>query len=189
MEKLFKLRKERITAGDRPIGWKVAFGPPAAREKLGISGPLIGFLTERGAVQSGGSVSLAGWTKPVAEPEIAVYFGRDLADGASEEAARAAIAKLGPAIELIDIERPAEDPEVSLAGNIFHRHVVLGPGEATRTGVGADGLSARVFRRGSEVARTPDVEALPGNVIGLVRHAADYLAAFGDRLRAGEVLI
>jgi 2-keto-4-pentenoate hydratase len=189
MEKLLKRRQERIAAGDEAIGWKVAYGPRAVQEKLGIGGPLIGFLTRRGAVQSGGRVSLAGWTKPVAEPEVAVYVGRDLNGGASEDEARASIAKLGPAIELIDLERPPEDPEMALAGNISHRYVVLSPADAARAGCRTDGLSARLFRRGAEVARAPDVEASTGSLIGLVRHAADYLAAFGERLRAGDVLI
>ena len=47
-----------------------------------------------------GMVSLAGWHKPVAEPEIAVHMGRDLPGAAGRATAIAAIAALGPAIEL-----------------------------------------------------------------------------------------
>lgn len=189
MKKQLALRSERVAAGDRAIGWKVAFGGKAIQEKLGIGGPLVGFLSQGNAVQSGASVSVAGWVKPVAEPEVAAYMGRDLPGGASEDAARTAIAKLGPAIELIDSQRPPEDPEAVLAGNVAHRYVVLGPADAARAGGRSDGLAGRVFRRGVETARTSDVEAMPGSVLGLIRHVADYLAAFGETLRAGDVII
>ena len=185
MEKLFRLRAERIAAGDRPIGWKVAFGGRAIQEKLGIEAPLVGFLTRAGAVESGGTVSLAGWTKPVAEAEIAAHLGRDLPGGAERATTKAAIAKLGPAIEIIDSERPPEDVEWVLSGNISHRHVVLGPAAAAN----AEDLRGRVFRRGEEVARADNVQALPGDVVTLVGYVADYLAAFGETLRANDVVI
>src|SRR5262252_7894340 len=72
------LRRQRLDAGDAPLGWKVGFAAPAMLERLNITGPLVGFLTRAARVQSGGSVSLAGWVKPVAEPEIAVHIGRDV---------------------------------------------------------------------------------------------------------------
>jgi 2-keto-4-pentenoate hydratase len=189
MKKLLELRRERVAAGDQAIGWKVAYGAPAVQEKLGIGAPLVGFLTQRGALKSGADVSLAGWVKPVAEPEIAAHIGRDLPGGASIDDASAAIAKLGPAIELIDVRRPADDPEFALAGNISHRHVVFDRTGATRAGGRTDGLAARIFRRGAEFASTSDVQALPGDLVGLVRHVADCLAAFGEKLCAGEVII
>jgi 2-keto-4-pentenoate hydratase len=119
------------------------------------------------------------------EPEIAAYMGLDLLAGADRAATEAAIGKLGPAFELIDSERPPEDVEWILSGNVAHRHVVLGPSEAGTNGK----LSGRIFRRGAEFARADDAQALPGNVVTLVGHVADYLAAFGERLRAGEIVI
>ena len=49
--------------------------------------PLVGFLTRNARVQSGGSVSFAGWSKPVVEPEIAVHIGRDVPAGADRDTA------------------------------------------------------------------------------------------------------
>jgi hypothetical protein len=86
MKALLKLRQERIAAGDKPVGWKVAFGGKGIQEKLGIGAPLVGFLTQGGAVNSGGSVSLAGWKNPLLEPEIAAYMGLDLLAGADRAA-------------------------------------------------------------------------------------------------------
>src|SRR6266581_4203127 len=44
--------------------------------------PLVGFLTRNALVQSGARISLTGWVKPVAEPEIAVHVAHDVAAGA-----------------------------------------------------------------------------------------------------------
>ncbi len=76
-----------------------------------------------------------------------------------------------------------------LAGNIYHRHLILGPADPGRAGGRLEGLVARVSRRGEEVATTSDLEELPGELIGIVRHVADVLAAFGEGLRAGDIII
>jgi 2-keto-4-pentenoate hydratase len=182
-------RRKQLAAGDRPLGWKVGFGAPAMLKQLDISGPLIGFLMTRGRVQSGGRVSLAGWTKPVAEPEIAVHLGRDVAAGSDRETTVAAIAGISPAIELVDVHTPPQDPERILADNIYQRHVVLGGDGPARAGARSDGLTCRIIRGGAETARTSDPQANTGEWVEIVRHVADLLAAFGETLRAGEIII
>ena len=182
-------RRARIATGEAPLGWKVGFGAPAMMEKFRIAAPLVGFLMTGGRIASGGTASLAGWVKPVAEPEIAVHIGRDLPGGGDRAAAAAAIAALGPAIELADADLPFEDPEAILKGNIFQRHVILGEPDASRAGGRTAGLTARVFRRDAEVAQTGDPEAATGKLADIVRHVADLLAAFGEELSAGDVII
>jgi 2-keto-4-pentenoate hydratase len=189
MTEQLAVRRARIAAGEAPLGWKVGFGAPAMMEKLKISAPLVGFLMRRALVPSGGSASLKGWIKPVAEPEIAAHIGRDLPGGGDRAAAADAIAALGPAIELADADLPFEDPEAILERNIFQRHVVLGEPDASRAGGNTAGLVAHVFRRDAEVGQTSDPEAATGKVVDIVRHVADVLAAFGERLSAGDVII
>jgi 2-keto-4-pentenoate hydratase len=182
-------RQARIAAGDAPLGWKVGFGAPASMAKLGIAAPLVGFLMRPALLPPGGTASLAGWVKPVAEPEIAVHMGRDLPADVDIPTAKDAIAALAPAIELADLDRPPDDVEAILAGNIYQRHVVLGAPQASRTGAGMDSLLCRVMRRGAECARTDDPQAATGDIVGIVRHVAALLAAFGETLRTGEVII
>ena len=191
MEKQLGWRRERLAAGEKAIGWKVGFGAPAIMARLGIEKPLVGFLTDRALVDNGEAVSLAGWTKPVAEPEIAVYMGADLPAGSDTNAVKAAIASIGPAIELADVDRQTEPDtlEALLAGNIFQRHVILSPSDRSRAGAKVEGLIGRVFRGNTEIASASDVTANTGEPIDLVRHVADMLAAFGERLRAGEFII
>jgi 2-keto-4-pentenoate hydratase len=181
--------RERLNAGEQALGWKVGFGARAAMEKLKITAPLIGFLTDRALVSSGVTLSLANWTKPLAEPEIAVHMGKDLPAGAAREQAMKAIAGLGPAIELADLDRPPDDIEQILAGNIYQRHVILGACDVSRAGGVLDGLTGRILRNGTEVARTSDPQANTGDLIDIVRHVADVLAACGERLRAGQIII
>ena len=180
---------ERLKSGEKALGWKVGFGAPAAMEKLGITAPLVGFLTDQALVRPATTLSIADWKKPVAEPEIAVYLGKDLAGGAGRETVKAAIAGQGPAIELADLDCPPDNVEDILSGNIYQRNVILGPRDTSRAGCMLDGLLGRVLRNGTEVATTSDPQAATGELVDIVRHVADLLSAFGERLRAGQIII
>ena len=160
MQAQLAARRKRLDAGDQPLGWKVGFGAPAMLRLLNIF-----------------------------EPEIAVHIGRDVPADADDETARAAIAGISPAIEIVDLTAPPQDPERILSDNIYQRHVVLGGAGPARAGAAAAGLTCRIIRRGAETARTTDPQANTGEWIGIVRHVADVLAAFGERLRAGEIII
>lgn len=181
------LRRGALASGVRPIGWKVGFGAPAGLAKLKITAPLVGFLLDRNVLASGATVPLSSFAMPVAEPEIAVEIGTDLPGGGDEAAAAAAIAALGPAIELADFS-PLDDPEAILSGNIFHRHVIFGP-RLPRPGGDTAGLVSTVSRDGTTVPAPDDVTANTGSLAGIVRHVADTLAALGETLRAGDVII
>lgn len=189
MKTQFELRKQRLGEGERPIGWKAGFGAPAVLEKLKLEACLVGFMHDRNRLDSGATASLAGWSKPALEPEIAIHLGKDVAAGSDAATARAAIAAIGPAIELVDLNAPLDDVEAILSGNIFHRHVIVGPGDSGRAGGSTSGLKARVVRNGQEVVTTADVEALTGPLVAIVRRVADTVAAMGESLKAGQVII
>lgn len=186
------LRREVLRSGHKPLGWKLAFGGPAALERLKINAPLVGFLTDRAVVASGSMLSLSGWKKPAAEPEIAVYLGKDLPANTDRPTAIAAISGLGPAIEIADVDHPSDDVEGTLACNIFQRHVILGGNDISRAGGVLDGLSGRVLRNGAEVANITGLQALQtltGELIYIVCHVANLLAVFGEMLQAGQIII
>ena len=183
------LRRQRLDAGAKQIGWKVGFGAPAAMEKLKLTAPLVGFLLDSAILPDGATVSLKGWQKPVAETEIAAYIGHDVPGNADRDTVRSAIAALGPAIELADIDVPMDDVQAVLSGDIFQRHVILGPRDTKRARAHLDGLSARITRSGKDVPAPADLEANIGEIVGIVRHVADVAAALGDSLRAGQFII
>ena len=58
-----------------------------------------------------------------------------------------------------------------------------------RAGDAADGLTCRIMRHGAQFARTSDPQANTGRWVDIVCHVANVLAAFGERLRTGEVII
>jgi 2-keto-4-pentenoate hydratase len=178
-------RRRRIDAGERPLGWKLGMGVPAAMEKLGTSAPLVGYLLDSGRLEPGGTCDISGWTNPRLEPEVAVHMAADLGGGASREEAERAIGGMGAAIELVDPDPDADDPEAILAGNIFQRGVVLGP---VAEGVPGS-LSARITRDGEEVASAGDATEATGDLIDLVLHVARTLETAGEKLGAGEVVI
>jgi 2-keto-4-pentenoate hydratase len=182
-------RRARIAAGERPLGWKVGLGAPATMERLSLQAPVVGYLMQRALVLSGSTVSFAGWAKPVAEAEICVRMASDLRAGATPEAAIAAIKEILPAIELADFDPPPtpDNLDVLLEADIYQRHVVLCGN--TRFGGSVAGLTSRVFRRGDVVNTTTDPEALTGKLGDIVAHVANTLAAYGEKLAAGDVII
>ncbi len=148
------------------LGWKVGFGAPAALERLGIERPLVAPLPASGLLDTGATVSLAGWTTPVLEAEVAIWVGRGL----------------GVAIELADVEFPPDDVARILAAGIYYRHVLLGPPRRQTLA----GATAHVSRDGVVVAAADDLTALTGEhdwVLDAVRQAA------GRELRDDEVVI
>lgn len=183
------LRRERLAGGDRPIGWKVAFGARPAQERFGISGALVGFLTSAGVLADGATVNVDGWIKPAVEPEIAVYLGSDLAGDATREQVSAAVVALGPAIEIADVNPDLAEVEALLADDLYQRHVILGPRDPSRAGGDARGITARITVDGDQHDATDDPTAFCGDLIDTVQHTAGMLASAGERLRAGDIVI
>jgi len=192
MEAQLRWRRQLLDVSEKPLGWKLAFGGPAAMERLRTNAPLVGFLLQSAILSSGSTLNISNWTKPAAEPEVAVHLGKDLSGNPDRAAAIAAISGLGPAIELADVDHPSDDVEGTLARNIYQRHIVLGSNDAGRAGGNLDDLSCRVLRNVSEVGTFNDpqsLQALTGELIDNVRHVANLLDAFGESLRAGQIII
>ena len=189
MQRQLELRRARLAAGDKSLGWKVGFGAPAmlkaarhcrAAHRLPHTERARAIRRQRVAQGLGEAGGGAG--------DRRAYRPR-CARGADRAAAAAAIAGISPAIELVDVHTPPQGPEFILGENIYQRHVVLGGSGPHRAGASANGLTCRVMRHGKEFARTTDPQANTGQWIEIVRHVADVLAAFDATLRAGEIII
>jgi 2-keto-4-pentenoate hydratase len=179
-------RRRRLEAGERSLGWKVGFWSAEAKAGLHIDAPLVGFLADGALLPESASVSISGWSAPVLEPEIAAHMGSDLPAGAGATAAGRAIGSLGPAFELADVDPPPREVEAILAGNIFQRHVLLGP---TDSNVSTQALRGRLTGPGGAERTVEDPLALTEDPLDVVRHVADLLGEFGEALRAGEIVI
>jgi 2-keto-4-pentenoate hydratase len=181
-------RQAALAGGARRLGWKAGLGTTAAMAKVGTDAPLVGFLTDASLVPGGQAVAIDGWGAPTLEPEVALRLGADVPAGASRDDVLAAIDAVGPAIELIDLG-PPDDVEAVLAGNIFHRAVLLGPlapwpGAPTLRDVR---LEVRVA--GQTPMTDIDPRAALGDLADVVRALADQLPLAGEAMRAGDVVI
>jgi len=154
MAQMLSARATDYFNGAQRLGWKVGFHTPAAMQALETDAPLVGYLTDATLIRGGATVSLDGFTgTPMLESEIAVRIGED---GTIEAHAAA--------LEVADLGDPRVGVERVLAGNIFHRAVLLGE-------------------------FTDDAETLPEGAPGVVRHVAATLEEAGESLQPGDVII
>lgn len=179
-------RTKAMQRGERAIGWKLAFGAPGSLTRFGLSGPVVGFLTDATLHGSGTNVSCAGWANPVAEPELAAYIGSDVDDA---EQALDAVTEMGAAVELANVDPPPDDIADVLAGNIYHRAVLFGGADDRVAGVVARGLRGIVEKDGEIVGEIDDLEGLTGRIDFIVAHAVRLLQAVGETFRRGDVVI
>ena len=170
---LLTRRRLILAKAAEPVGWKVGFNAPEIQEKLGIDGPLAGFLTTNGLLEDGAEWSLGKEGEVIVESEVAVELGED---------ARSIVALL-PALELADPPDLDQDVETILAGNIFHRAVAFGP----RVETGSPG-AARILVNGEE-QHAVDAEWAGANLEEMVEAVARRLEAADERLRPGERII
>jgi 2-oxopent-4-enoate/cis-2-oxohex-4-enoate hydratase len=177
MERLLARRRELLDAGAVPLGWKLAFGTEAAMSLLGTTGPVVGFLTDATLLAPGGECAIAGWTAPKLEPEIAIHLGPG-GEG---------VAGISTAIELADADLPPTETEAVLAGDIYHRAVVLDR-DAAPVPLSSP-IAARISRDGERIAATDDGEAEVGRIEELAAWTVRYLREFGESTTEGEVII
>jgi 2-keto-4-pentenoate hydratase len=163
-------RDAELVAGAAPLGWKLGLTVPAVQQRLGLDGPVVGYLTTATELAPGTPHSLSGTTRPALEPEVAIHVGEDGSVGA-----------LGPAVEVIDVDLPFDDLQAILAGNVFHRAVLLGPPRAPDVMQ----VHARVTRKGQEAAAA-DAAVDPRAVL---RHVSEFLADHGAEVGPGQRII
>jgi 2-keto-4-pentenoate hydratase len=172
-------RRATLRAGARHVGWKLGVGD---RESVG--GEIaVGHLTSATRLGSGASyVASDGDAELHADAELAVKLGRDIDPSADPAAVLEAADGYGVSLEIVDLARLADEPESVVATNVFHRAVAFGPmlPELPR-----DGLAGRLLVRGRVRASGHAAH----DVAEKVSSAARLLAAVGERLEAGDLII
>ena len=98
---------QAIADGQPRIGWKIAAADAAARERIGISDPLLGWLHGWRIVPAGETYRPPEGSKPRIEAELAVRVGTAVPGGATQAEAAAAIVDVAPAFEFVDAARPS----------------------------------------------------------------------------------
>jgi 2-keto-4-pentenoate hydratase len=165
-------------AGAIRIGWKVGRNIAEAGDRL-----VVGALTSATILDDGATYAAGHPAALRAETELAVWLAADVPGDADAQTAQRAIAGVGVGLELVDVARPREASlEAIVAAGVFHRAAVLGPCAAP---LGKAIGPATLHVGGREHAAD---EPLPDAVIA-VRAVAAALAAGGERLEGGDVLL
>jgi 2-keto-4-pentenoate hydratase len=173
---LAALEAKRAEGAER-VGWKLGLNAPPVQQHLGLSKPVLGHLTTSSLIEPGSTHSLAGGVRVGVEPEVAIHLGKG-----------GAIESLGPAIEVVDLDPTLTELEPILAGNVFHRGVVLGRWVEGFDAADLATITVTLEKNGlvAERARFADSGEAPADVVGLI---AERLALVGEELADGEVII
>ena len=169
-------RREALSSGASPVGWKIGFNTPAIQQVFGLSQPVVGHLLDTGVREDGATVAIGDWTAPAVEVEVAIRVGLD-----------GGVAGLAPALELVDLDISFDDIEPVLATNICQRGVIFGDEVLD---VDPWAMVATVRKEGNEVGEGRIVED-PGDTVAFVRSFLDAHGALlepGDRIIAGSVV-
>jgi 2-keto-4-pentenoate hydratase len=164
-------------AGEQLIGWKIGINVPAVREHFGLARPVAGHLTSASLIEPGATHAVAGAVRVGVEPEVAIRIG-----------AQGAIESLAPAIEVVDLDPAVTELEAILAGNVFHRGVVLGAPAGAVGAADLASLEATVAKNGTVVERARFADT-GEDLDAVVETIADRLALVGAQLEPGQVVI
>lgn len=181
MRRQLEEREQLLRRGARSRGWKLGLGTAAAMRDGGLDGALVGYFTDRTLAPPTRPLPVDRLGNPLLEPEVAIRVSGDPGPNPSAAEARRAIAGVRPALELADIDLAlVSDPSAVLALNLFHSQMVFGDGE--RAGAEVDDVAVRPS--GSDVPARSPVDP-----VETVAYLARYLAAFGLRLAADDVIM
>jgi 2-keto-4-pentenoate hydratase len=175
---------QRLRAGAKFVGVKVGANDPATQERLGLSGPLTGYLTSDGIVDAGTPIAIGECTLVGVEPELAITVSHDILAGASLEDIGHAIACVGLCGEIIEVRGRYDDVAGLVGGNVMHRGVALG---AAPIAYDTDTLFSswlHAHRNGAEVWSLPLGKIL-GDPREALRFVANALAHRGEALVEG----
>jgi 2-keto-4-pentenoate hydratase len=171
----------------RRIGWKVGLTSVAIQQQFGVHEPVFGCLLAEGHLTSG-HVFGADLIRPGFENEICVALDRDLAPGVTVDAVSAAIGTVFPALEIIETRGDfTRQLALALADNAQQKAFVLGP-PVSPGGLDLATVTARVRVNGAEVG-VGRGDAVLGHPFHSVAWLAGKLAQFGERLRAGDLVM
>src|SRR5687768_11609874 len=161
------------------------------QELLGVDEPDFGVLTDEMVVEDGDLIDLGRLVQPRVEAELAFVMAEDLAGpGVTTARALAAIEGALPAVEVVDSR--VADWKIKLvdtvADNASSGLIVLGGRMRPVRDLDLRLLGVVVSRHGQMIDSGAGAAAL-GNPARCVAWLANTLGAFGEGLRAGDVVL
>lgn len=180
-----------VAAGRRIAGRKIGLTSPAVQTQLGVDQPDFGTLFADMAVPEGGVVAAGRLLQPKVEAEVALVLGADLPhrDCTVADVLRATEFAL-PALEIVDSRIAEWNIGIvdTVADNASCGLYVLGGTPVPLTGLDVRGVRMTMTRDGRTVSEGTGADCL-GSPLNAAAWLASTVAAQGDPLRAGEILL
>jgi 2-keto-4-pentenoate hydratase len=180
--------REALAAGMPRRGWKIGINVPEVLRRLDLPHPGVGWLDGRRVFAEGTEIPLRSGARLHVEPEVAIRVSQTVAPGCSTNFARSCIDAVHPALEIVSYAHPVSGLDDVVANCMFHDATVLGdraPLEAARD-LGRQWPALRV---GDRSAGPPRADLVPSDLGELVAFVATYLAAFGESLETGDLVL
>lgn len=178
-------------AGRRIVGRKAGLTSPAVQRQLQVSQPDFGALFSDMWVADGDELPAGRLLAPKVEAEVALVLGADLTDPRVTvvDVLRAVEFAL-PALEIVDSRVADWDISIvdTIADNASSGLFVLGGTPVALDRVDLRAVEMRLWKGENEVSRGTGTDCLGGPLNAAV-WLASTLAAAGDPLRAGDVLL
>ncbi|MDR6834077.1 MULTISPECIES: fumarylacetoacetate hydrolase family protein [unclassified Sphingopyxis] len=177
--------------GRRIVGRKAGLTAKAVQVQLGVDQPDFGVLFDDMRIGDGGSLDPARTIQPKAEAEIAFVLGGDLPDVDTTVAqVAAAVASVHAAIEIVDSR--IADWKITFADTVADNgssaFFVLADAGLALEGLDLEGAAMQMTVNGSVVSTGVGAAAL-GNPLNAAAWLAQTLAARGEPLKAGDILL
>ncbi|WP_030604666.1 2-keto-4-pentenoate hydratase [Streptomyces fulvoviolaceus] len=187
-----RLRVERgLAAGRRLVGRKIGLTSPAVQRQLGVGQPDFGALFADMAVPDGGRIAAGRLLQPKVEAEVVLVLGADLPhrECTAADLLRATDFAL-PALEIVDSRIADWDISIvdTVADNASCGLYVLGGTPVPLDRVDLRGVRMTLERGGETVSEGTGADCL-GGPLNAACWLASTLAALGDPLRAGDIVL
>jgi 2-oxo-3-hexenedioate decarboxylase len=181
----------KLASGESRVGVKLGLTSRAKQQRMGITSPLTGVLTDTMALAAGEPLPFGVLIHPRIEPEIVfVMRSRLQGPGVTAAAALAAVGSVHAGLEVIDSrfrDFSFALPDVVADNASSSRFTV------SATGVPAPGLDlvleACVLRKNGVVVDTATGAAVQGNPLEALALAANDLALRGEAIEAGDLVL
>lgn len=186
-----RLAEHRIAAGARVVGRKIGLTSPAVQRQLGVDQPDLGVLFADMDVSGLPEVPGGRLLQPKAEAEVAFVLGADLDHEVSGVAdVRPAVAYAVAALEIVDSRIAGWDIKITdtVADNGSSALYVLGDRRLTLEEFEPVDVVMELYS-GDELVSKGDGAACLGDPLLALAWLARTARAFGEPLRAGQVVL
>lgn len=184
LAKFSKMRGETI------IGFKMGLTSKAKMEQMGVSTPIVGYLTNAMELEDSGEISLDSYIHPKVEPEIAFLIGKELKGKSSQQEILESSEWICPALEIIDSRYTNFSftlPDV-LADNCSSSSFVLAKEKSIPSSLNLAEIPMDLMKDGKVLQRGSS-SAIYGNPLASVVELVHILSLQGKSLPAGSLVL